>query len=68
MKPESFDNNSWPWLEPQTEKTVKNYDEWRKPRPRGSGFVKDKKWGPPRRLRKAKRSANDRTTSRWQRL
>ena len=30
MKPEEFDKQFLAWLEPQTEKTVKNYDEWRK--------------------------------------
>jgi len=30
MSTEEFDKQFLAWLEPQTEKTVKNYDEWRK--------------------------------------
>jgi tetratricopeptide (TPR) repeat protein len=44
MKPEEFDKQFMAWLEPQTEKTVKNYDEWRKRVRVVAGFVKDKKW------------------------
>jgi tetratricopeptide (TPR) repeat protein len=44
MKPEEFDKQFLAWLEPQTEKTVKNYDEWRKRVRTVAGFVKDKKW------------------------
>jgi len=44
MKPEEFDKQFLAWLEPQTEKTVKNYDEWRKRVRVVAGFVKDKKW------------------------
>ena len=44
MKPEEFDKQFLAWLEPQTEKTVKNYDEWRKRVRIVAGFVKDKKW------------------------
>jgi len=44
MKPEEFDKQFLAWLEPQTEKTVKNYDEWRKRVRAVAGFVKDKKW------------------------
>lgn len=44
MKPEEFDKLFMAWLEPQTQKTVENYDEWRKRVRILSGFVKDKKW------------------------
>ena len=44
MKPEEFDKQFLAWLEPQTEKTVKNYDEWRKRVRIVAGFVKEKKW------------------------
>ncbi len=44
MKPEEFDKQFLAWLEPQTEKAVKNYDEWRKRVRVVAGFVKDKKW------------------------
>jgi tetratricopeptide (TPR) repeat protein len=44
MKPEEFDKQFLAWLEPQTEKTVKNFDEWRKRVRTVAGFVKDKKW------------------------
>jgi tetratricopeptide (TPR) repeat protein len=44
MKPEEFDKQFMAWLEPQTEKTVKNYDEWRKRVRTVAGFVKEKKW------------------------
>src|SRR6185312_11790632 len=44
MKPEEFDKQFLAWLEPQTEKTVKNYDEWRKRVRVVAGFIKDKKW------------------------
>ena len=44
MKPEEFDKQFLAWLEPQTEKTVKNYDEWRKRVRVVAGFVKEKKW------------------------
>jgi len=44
MKPEEFDKQFLAWLEPQTEKTVKSFDEWRKRVRTVAGFVKDKKW------------------------
>ena len=44
MKPEEFDKQFLAWLEPQNEKTVKNYDEWRKRVRVVAGFVKEKKW------------------------
>jgi tetratricopeptide (TPR) repeat protein len=44
MKPEEFDKQFLAWLEPQTEKAVKNYDEWRKRVRVVAGYVKDKKW------------------------
>jgi cellulose synthase operon protein C len=44
MKPEEFDKQFLAWLEPQTEKTVKNYDDWRKRVRVVAGFVKEKKW------------------------
>jgi len=44
MKPEEFDKKFMAWLEPQTQKTVDNFDEWRKRVRTLSGFIKDKKW------------------------
>jgi tetratricopeptide (TPR) repeat protein len=44
VKPEEFDKQFLAWLEPQTAKTVKNYDEWRKRVRLVAGFVKEKKW------------------------
>jgi tetratricopeptide (TPR) repeat protein len=44
MKPEEFDKQFLAWLEPQTKKTVDNYDEWRKRVRTLSGLVKEKKW------------------------
>ncbi len=44
MKPEEFDKQFLAWLEPQTQKTVDNYDEWRKRVRTLSGLVKEKKW------------------------
>ncbi len=44
MKPEDFDKKFMAWLEPQTQKTVDNFDEWRKRVRTLSGLVKDKKW------------------------
>jgi tetratricopeptide (TPR) repeat protein len=44
MKPEEFDKQFLAWLEPQTQKTVDSYDEWRKRVRTLSGFVREKKW------------------------
>ena len=44
MKPEEFDKQFLAWLEPQTQKTVDNFDEWRKRIRVLSGLVKEKKW------------------------
>jgi len=44
MKPEEFDKKFMAWLEPQTQKTVENFDEWRKRVRTLSGLIKDKKW------------------------
>ncbi len=44
MKPEEFDKKFLAWLEPQTQKTVDNFDEWRKRVRVLSGMIKDKKW------------------------
>jgi tetratricopeptide (TPR) repeat protein len=44
MKPEEFDKKFMAWLEPQTQKTVDNFDEWRKRVRVLSGLIKDKKW------------------------
>jgi len=44
MKPEEFDKKFMAWLEPQTQKTVDNFDEWRKRVRTLSGLIKDKKW------------------------
>ncbi len=44
MKPEEFDKKFLAWLEPQTQKTVDNFDEWRKRVRVLSGLIKDKKW------------------------
>jgi tetratricopeptide (TPR) repeat protein len=44
MKPEEFDKQFLAWLEPQTEKTVEHYDEWRKRVRIVAGFIKEKKW------------------------
>jgi cellulose synthase operon protein C len=44
MKPEEFDKQFLAWLEPQTQKTVDNFDQWRKRVRVVAGFVKDKKW------------------------
>jgi len=44
MKPEDFDKKFLAWLEPQTQKTVDNFDEWRKRVRVLSGLIKDKKW------------------------
>jgi len=45
MKPEEFDKQFLAWLEPQTKKTVDNFDDWRK---RIQGIAKNakaKQWG-----------------------
>jgi cellulose synthase operon protein C len=44
MKPEEFDKKFMAWLEPQTQKTVDNFDEWRKRVRALSAMIKDKKW------------------------
>ncbi len=44
MKPEEFDKQFMAWLEPQTAKTVANYDDWRKRIKGVSDNVKAKKW------------------------
>jgi len=44
MKPEEFDKKFMAWLQPQTQKTVDNFDEWRKRVRTLSGLIKDKKW------------------------
>jgi len=44
MKPEEFDRQFLAWLEPQTKKTVDNFDEWRKGVRALSNFIKEKQW------------------------
>ena len=44
MKPEEFDKQFLAWLEPQTQKTVDNFDDWRKRVRTLSGLVKEKQW------------------------
>jgi tetratricopeptide (TPR) repeat protein len=44
MKPEEFDKQFMAWFEPQTEKTVANFDVWRKRVRTLANLVKEKKW------------------------
>ncbi len=44
MKPEEFDKQFLAWFEPQTEKTVANFDVWRKRIRVLNNLVKEKKW------------------------